>query len=51
MLLFVLWFGLDTKKQAREMEMTAEQFETLQMYNQMKKEKVVEPDDDTQVGR
>ena len=35
---------------AREMEMTAEQFETLQMYNQMKKEKVVEPDSDAQVS-
>jgi hypothetical protein len=34
---------------AREMEMTAEQFETLQMYNQMKKEKVQEPDTDQQV--
>jgi len=36
--------------QARDMEMTAEQFETLQMYNQMKKEKVVEPDSDEQVS-
>ena len=35
---------------AREMEMTAEQFETLQMYNQMKKEKVVEPDSDAQAS-